>query len=402
MKYLYEIGLMICMTVAGVACSGQLDTIQEYLDAGETIYAAKMDSIDVRAGRNRVEITGVLKYGMDTEKCLIKWLPDNDSLVVSVKRVNPVDTFRIFIENLREGTYDFEVVTFNKNGERSISTRKGGKVYGERYASSLRGRSLVKTEVKEDNLLLTLSPEMSEAVSTKVHYRKYTGEETEQLVVKGSNVLEIRDWTPRGTCEIKTFYIPEMNAVDTFFVSTTGIFPERIIEMSKSHFKELIQDNDIRLNVWGGSLSKAWDGDYANYNYAHSDNTNPVAFPAWFTFDLGEEALLKRFDLYSIVRDDLNFGGGNLKKWEIWGRVDEPANDSWEGWTQLMTCNAYKPSGRPLGENTPEDVAYIQQGEKFEFPDNIPEVRYIRVKVLDTWSGQGYVHFSEFSFYKSE
>lgn len=148
MKYLYKIGLILSVVLTAGACSGQLDTIQEYLDAGETIYAAKMDSVDIRPGYNRVEVTGLLKYGMDTERCVIHWTPDNDSLVVPVKRIDPVDTFRVFIENLPEGTYQFEIVTYNKSGYRSISTSKGSKTYGDRYISSLRVRSLLSTEVE--------------------------------------------------------------------------------------------------------------------------------------------------------------------------------------------------------------------------------------------------------------
>lgn len=127
MKYLYKFELILIILMTAGACSGQLDTIQEYLDAGETIYAAKMDSVDIRPGYNRVEVTGILKYGMDTEKCVIRWLPDNDSLVVPVQRIDPVDTFRVFIENLSEGTYQFEIVTYNKGGYRSIATTKGSK-----------------------------------------------------------------------------------------------------------------------------------------------------------------------------------------------------------------------------------------------------------------------------------
>ena len=59
MKYLYKIGLILSVVLTAGACSGQLDTIQEYLDAGETIYAAKMDSVDIRPGYNRVEVTGL-------------------------------------------------------------------------------------------------------------------------------------------------------------------------------------------------------------------------------------------------------------------------------------------------------------------------------------------------------
>lgn len=400
MKYLYKIGLMLSVVMTAGACSGQLDTIQEYLDAGETIYAAKMDSVDIRPGYNRVEVTGLLKYGMDTERCVIRWLPDNDSIVVSVQRVNPVDTFRTFIENLPEGTYQFEIVTYNKAGNRSVATAKGSKTYGERYVSSLRVRSLLSTEVVGESLVLNFSSEMAEALETKIFYLNSAGVVKEQVVTRGSNQIEITDWKPKGGYEVKTYYVPEVNAVDTFSIGSTGAFPEKIVEMDKGKFREMIMENDLRLNSWGGALSQAWDNNYGNY--AHSDNTNPTVFPAWFTFDLGEKAFLKRFDLFSVVRNDLNYNGGNMKSWEIWGREDEPMDSSWSGWTKLTTCHSFKPSGKPVGENTDEDNAYIAKGEKFDFPSDIPEVRYIRIKVLDSWSGQGYVQFSEFSFYKSE
>lgn len=402
MKYLYKFELILIILMTAGACSGQLDTIQEYLDAGETIYAAKMDSVDIRPGYNRVEVTGILKYGMDTEKCVIRWLPDNDSLVVPVQRIDPVDTFRVFIENLSEGTYQFEIVTYNKGGYRSIATTKGSKTYGERYISSLRVRSLLSNEIAGENLILKFSSEMAEALKTSFFYLDSSGKKQKLDVARGNNQLEIADWKPEGIYEIKTYYVPEENAADTFFVSSTGVFPVRIVEMDKTKFSEVILDNDIPLNVYGGTLSKAWDGIIDSNNFAHSNDGTPVAYPAWFTFDLGENALLKRFDFYPLIRDDLNYNKGNLKQWEIWGRADEPEDSSWNDWTKLMSCNSFKPSGKPVGENTDEDKEYISKGEKFVFPSDIPEVRYIRIKVLSTWGGLGYIHFSEFSFYKSE
>lgn len=59
MKYLYKIGLILSVVLTAGACSGQLDTIQEYLDAGETIYAAKMDSVDIRPEYNPGRSNGI-------------------------------------------------------------------------------------------------------------------------------------------------------------------------------------------------------------------------------------------------------------------------------------------------------------------------------------------------------
>lgn len=63
---------------------------------------------------------------------------------------------------------------------------------------------------------------MAEALATKVFYLNSAGEKQEQEVARGDNQIKITDWKPRGAYEVKTYYIPEVNAVDTFSVSSTG------------------------------------------------------------------------------------------------------------------------------------------------------------------------------------
>lgn len=403
MKQFCSICIMLCAILCG-ACSDQFETIQKYLDEGEAIYAAKMDSLKIRAGDNRVEIVGLFMYGMDTEKCLIKWFPDGDSLIIPVQRINQVETFRVFIEDMPEGTYDFEITTFDRMGNRSIVQRKSAKTYGNNYRSVLRARQVQLIELDGKKLKVTLSPEIIESINSEIIYENASGEYVKQSIPYGTTVMSISDWKSFGKYHISTHYIPELNAVDTFTVSSEEkLFPEKvksIAMVAKSSFRELLMPGDLALSSWGAALSKAWDGILTNNNFAHSDNTHPVAFPAWFTFNMGKLAVLNRFEINHLVRTDLNYNAGNMKKWEIWGRADLPTDGSWNGWTKLMECNSYKPSGKPLGENTAADIEYIQNGEKFQFPAGLPPVQYIRIKALETWSGSGYIHFSELSFFE--
>lgn len=100
------------------------------------------------------------------------------------------------------------------------------------------------------------------------------------------------------------------------------------------------------------------------------------------------------------MEETMPFQRGNLKTWEVWGRTDTPpADGSWDGWTKLMDCESHKPSGLPVGQHTAEDWEYLQAGEDFEFPAEAPPVRYIRFKVLETWGGMDFIHFTEFTFW---
>ena len=50
-------------------------------------------------------------------------------------------------------------------------------------------------------------------------------------------------------------------------------------------------------------------------------------------------------------------------------------------------------------ENSEEDITYASKGEEFEFPADIPPVRYIRFKILSTHDGAGLVVMQQLWFY---
>ena len=145
-------------------------------------------------------------------------------------------------------------------------------------------------------------------------------------------------------------------------------------------------------------MSYAWNDDFTPPLFVHSPGGD--TFPMSFTFDMGQTAKLSRYKFYHLFREDYAYQRGNLKRWEVWGRTDTPPTDgTWEGWTKLLDCESFKPSGLPVGEISGDDWEYLQQGEDFEFPPTAPEVRYIRFKVLETWGGDDFIHFQEFTFW---
>ena len=172
--------------------------------------------------------------------------------------------------------------------------------------------------------------------------------------------------------------------------------PESLLDKSK--FVELKLDDDIKCDAWGGSLSYAWNDDFTPALFVHSPGGD--TFPMSFTFDMGQTSKLSRYKFYHLFNESYAYQRGNLKRWEIWGRTDTPSKDgSWEGWTKLLDCQSFKPSGLPVGETTGDDWEYLKKGEDFEFPPTAPEARYLRFKVLETWGGDDFIHFQEFTFW---
>ena len=138
-----------------------------------------------------------------------------------------------------------------------------------------------------------------------------------------------------------------------------------------------------------------------SWNYAHGYDFNPSEFPVWFTFDMGQTAQLSRFTSWQrSMGGSYYYRAGAIKEWEVWGRSDLPSSDgSWDGWTKLADCESIKPSGWPAGSNSEEDITYASKGEEFEFPADIPPVRYIRFKILSTHDGAGLVVMQQLWFY---
>ena len=63
-----------------------------------------------------------------------------------------------------------------------------------------------------------------------------------------------------------------------------------------------------------------------------------------------------------------------------------------------LICGFYKPtSGRILFKN--EDIEYIQNGDEHEVPIEAPNFRYVRILMLETWSGGTYAQIGEMTFW---
>jgi hypothetical protein len=190
------------------------------------------------------------------------------------------------------------------------------------------------------------------------------------------------------------------NCSDTLFLPLT---PWKEEPLDKKLWQEISLCTSFKLSQWGGPVTKLWDGvtvaDGTNVYYL--DRTENI--PIFFTLDLGISAKLSRFTFWG--RNNWYFNLHHPKEFEIWGTDDlavANANCSWDGWNLLISCTSTKPSGNePLAstELTTEDKALAAAGEEYEFPLDIPVVRYIRFKCLRTWTDSPSMFLAELSFW---
>ncbi|NML41007.1 DUF4959 domain-containing protein [Chitinophaga sp. G-6-1-13] len=187
------------------------------------------------------------------------------------------------------------------------------------------------------------------------------------------------------------------NHSDTLYAELTPLFEQKL---EKSKFREVDLPTDTYQahmgkipNLWDDKLGKSGDRIF---------HTKPGSgLPQWFTFDMGVTATLSRLKLHH--RDggtDGPYTGGDPKIYEIWGCNNPAANGSWDGWTLLMRCESIKPSNAPDGTVTTEDKQFATvEGEDFDFPPDIPPVRYLRFKTLKVWGALDHMYIAELTFW---
>ena len=174
-------------------------------------------------------------------------------------------------------------------------------------------------------------------------------------------------------------------------------------ELDRRKFREIILPTDLRVDAYDQQMKNLWNGqtEWGSLNMCHSRNFDN--FPQWFTFDLGVKTKLTHYKYWQRLELNTIYKHGSVESWEIWGCAETPKPDgSWEGWLKLLDCKSVKPSGRPVGKPAEEDIEYAKRGEEFEFPEDIPPVRYIRFKVLSTFSGRKIIHIQQLQFWGKE
>ena len=193
------------------------------------------------------------------------------------------------------------------------------------------------------------------------------------------------------------------NYSDTIEIKLKPLFEQSI---PKIGFKGFPLASYFKAHAaFGGPMDQMWDGITNLRTNCYYIMTGNVYMP-YFTVDLGVKAKFSRFKIWQRV--DYLFALHNPKEMEWYGTNElAVARDNetlgWEAnpaWTKLGDFTSKRPSGGGASDPiTSEDEAYAKAGEEFEFSLENPAVRYIRFKLISTWSGSNGLHINELAFW---
>lgn len=222
MKRLIYLGAMISM-IALASCSKEQDrTYYDYIKDGAIVYTGRADSLKAFAGDGRVMLKWYLPSDQNITGCKIFWNFGADSLIMAVKKSPKPDTIQVPI-SLQEGSYNFEVVTFDKQGHTSIKAEAIGNSYGANFKATLSNRPIrTFTKVTASNSInIAWVGKDDKCLGTEW---SYTGRDQQPKRYFSRQVTgDQADTTLISSCDLtkpvtyRTLFAPETQAVDTFY-----------------------------------------------------------------------------------------------------------------------------------------------------------------------------------------
>lgn len=225
MKILTYLALFILALTSLVSCT-KMDDYTKYIDPKEPIYTGKPDSIKAYSGKNRIKLSWLLISDPKIVKTKVFWNNRKDSTVISINRSNGVDSISTIINNLAEGNYNFELITYDKNGNSSVPALTSGIVYGSIYETALPNRAVesVKLQVGGDTFV-NWYPSENNSTGVELTYRDNSNINHKIIVPTKEAATAIVNFNTNTQVSYRTMFKPDSLAIDTFYAPmvTKGI-----------------------------------------------------------------------------------------------------------------------------------------------------------------------------------
>jgi len=186
------------------------------------------------------------------------------------------------------------------------------------------------------------------------------------------------------------------NVTDTIKKTLTPFFEELIPTVGYSAVSGLAE-----AGSYGNEKSFLWDGQFywPRVWVSHREDTSQENHTV--TIDMGVLAKLSRVRIWDYLETGRYYFLGSLRKFEIWGTAGSPGTNGSDdtGWTKLGDYEVIKPSGLPYGSTNNEDVLFAQGGWDFDISLEADPIRYIKIRAIESWSGNTFLALAEINFY---
>lgn len=221
MKLFKKLTLVFLFIGTLVSCDGMDATYKEFIEDGPIVYIGKVDSLKAYAGRDRVMLEWQKLLDPRAKTAKIFWENRTKSLDVPLTDNSKITQF--VVDNLAEGTYVFEVCTYDTHGNSSIMSEVPCVVYGDIYEKLLFNTKVKTAVFKDGELTITFSSSLeSTFFGSEITYMSSENISKTVILEAPETVIKIDDFSG-SNFTYRSVYLPEKTAID-YFYSTSDNF----------------------------------------------------------------------------------------------------------------------------------------------------------------------------------
>ena len=295
-----------------VGCEDMTDIYQKYIENGEIVYAPKLDSMKFYAGQNQVYFKFWTFNATSVATVDVYW--DEDSLLIPVTPSSGRDSMMVAVPCHIEKSYTFKIRTTDIFGNHSLWTTDFANSYGELFQQSLTNRTVKSFELVGHNAQITWFPPVSNLVRSEIRYTDDFEQEQTVVVPAAQNTTPCMGLTS-NRFEIRSFFLPEADAVDSFAVNWESIRPLYQISRAGWAIKycnswhgmpSLTGTENMPHFVFDGNNTTFWHS-----NYATITGTSPLGPllqrdppPHTLVLDFGEQIDIAQVDIYRRINNN--------------------------------------------------------------------------------------------------
>jgi hypothetical protein len=192
-----------------------------FLDREEILYAEKADSAAANAGFKRIEIQVHIK-SQRVDFVRVHFTRNARADSVDIQVGSRSGTFSRIIEDMPASEYLFQLVSFDKYGNRSLPYEVSGKAVGDNFLNMLVNRSLSSVDISGTHMTIGWGGAPSYALWSEVIYTNTSGQTVTVIVPADETGTEITDFGG-GLPEYTTLFLPDENSIDTLRVDASNL-----------------------------------------------------------------------------------------------------------------------------------------------------------------------------------
>lgn len=215
MKILRDLIILVSFVGGLASCDGMDATYKEFIEDGPIVYIGKVDSLKSYSGRNRVMLEWQKLLDPRAKKAKILW--ENGTKSVEVPLTDNSVKTQYIVDGLAEGTYVFEVYTYDTSGNSSIKVEVPGTVYGETYENLLFVTKVKKVVLKGQQLTVTFAESLEKTYQgSEIVYTNTDGQEQKVMLNAPKTTINITDFAG-SSIKYRSVYLPDPTSIDLFY-----------------------------------------------------------------------------------------------------------------------------------------------------------------------------------------